>query len=598
MCFGYSRYTVPTCFLSQVHHTKVEQPPEASTPRSPSSKSPPATTTTTSHETRRVQEETEGMVFHPVVRGPLKSRVEVSRDSVTMRVVSPTHEESSSSCRSPVDSLSGNSSDAGSGDAPGTKRVVRRHKKIVKKENQKKNGDKNSAPAPSHHAKEDSKNSASPGNQVYSNSSSDDELAPPRLSPPRSRRRRKLPPGHPSEPSKKEKTNESRVEPQGPKIVGILKKPRSGGSATVTSTDRVDGGREERRMFENVPGIASCASSTASSAVASEQTRCGGAAPGEIGHAQVSRDSISVSSASTIKRVRFSDTLESSLNSSQASISYHPTLASSSTSDQTIERLWKQILQNGSANLPPNRMFNPKMKISLTQKGRVHHTQNDSCDRITVHIPQAKAQPSEIFSSSSAGDGRQRKNSENEDARKERTPASFSSPQNKFMTTGSATEAHASSQRLGGDASRREGEGRDYGLEQSPTDADIDRVWDDMQAQLHGRGSGESERVTVASQVYQFSPVPHRIGSPVGGKGGGGRYLPHRPQQKPTTTTTAATRSQNHTHQKWAGPDKQLHHRPHHMTHPDTVQSEPSYVTMHSSTTKKQGRLTVKTCVF
>ena len=585
--------TYTCCFLSQVHHTKVEQPPEPSMPKSPSSKSPPTTTTTTtttSHETRRVQEETEGMVFHPVVRGPLKSRVEVSRDSVTMRVVSPTQEESSSSCRSPVDSLSGNSSDAGAGDAPGTRRVVRRHKKIVKKENQKKNSDENSVPAPSHHTKEDSKNSASPGNQVYSNSSSDDESAPPRLSPPRSRRRRKLPPGHPSETSKKERTSESRVEPQGPKIVGILKKPRGGGSATVTSTDQVDGGREERRMFENIPGIASCASSTASSAVASERTRCReGAAPGEIGHAQVSRDSISVSSASTIKRVRFSDTLESSLNSSQASLSYHPTPASSSTSDQTIERLWKQILQNGSANLPPNGMFNPKMKISLTQKGRVHHTQNDSCDRITVHIPQAKTQPSEIFSSSSAGDGRQRKNSENEDARKERTPASFSSSQNKFKTTGSATEGHASSQRLAGDASRRE---RDCGLEQSPTDADIERVWDDIQAQLHGRGGGESERVTVAPQVYQFSPVPQRIGSPVGGKGGGGRYLPHRPQQKPTTTT-AATRSQNHTHQKWAGPDKQLHHRPHHMTHPDIVQSEPSYVTVHSSTTKKPGKFTV-----
>ena len=531
-------------------------------------------------------------MFHPVVRGPLKTRVEVSRDSVTMRVVSPTQEESSSSCRSPVDSLSGDSSDAGSGDAPGTKRVVRRHKKIIKKENQKKNSDENSVPAPSHHAKEDSKNSASPGNQVYSNSSSDDESAPPRLSPPRSRRRRKLPPGHPSEPSKKERMSEGKDEPQGPKIVGILKKPRSGGSTTVTSTDQVDGGREERRTFENVPGIASCASSTASSAVASEQTRCReGAAPGEIGHAQVSRDSISVSSASTIKRVRFSDTLESSLNSSQASISHHPTPASSSTSDQTIERLWKQILQNGSANLPPNGMFNPKMKISLTQKGRVHHAQNDSCDRITVHIPQAKNQPSEIFSSSSAGDGRRRKNSENEDARKERAPASFSSPQNKFKTTGSATEGHASSQRLAGDASRRE---RDCGLEQSPTDADIERVWDDMQAQLHGRGSGESERVTVAPQVYQFSPVPQRIGSPVGGKGGGGRYLPHRPQQKPTTTTTTtATRSQNHTHQKWAGPDKQLHHRPHHMTHPDTVQSEPSYATVHSSTTKKPGRFII-----
>ena len=575
----------------QVHHTKVDQqPPEPSKPKSPTIKSTHTTTTTTSQDTKRHSDTDQGMVFHPVVRGPLKTRVEVSRDTQILRVVSPTQEDSSSSCRSPVDSLSGNSSDAGSTTAPGTKRVVRRHKKIVKKENQKKNGEENSIAAPSNVPKEDAKPSTSSGNKVYSDSSSDDESPPTRLSPPRSRRRRKLPPGQPGETSNKEASVENN-EPQGPKIVGILKKPR-GGSSTVAFANQTDG-REETRAPENVQ---SCASSTASSALASELTRLRDDAPGAIGRARVSRDTISLSSASTTKRVRFSDNLESSLNCSQASMSHHPPTPSSSsnttTTDLALERLWRQILQNGSpTNLPLNGMFNPRMKISLNQKGKGcnNHSQKEAqitCDRITVHVPQAKTLPGENdrFSrpSSSVGGGRQTENTGSKDERKEHTQASFSSAQRQRTGVGSSIE-NATTQ---GFVETSKGE-RVRSVETRPTDKEIDRGWGNIQSQLQCCAD-EEERIPVAPQVFQFSPVPPKIGPPAaGGRGGGGRYLPHRPQQKPTTT-------RSHTHQKWAGPDKQLHHWPRNMTHPDTVQSEPSYVTVQTSSWEQQQRKQTK----
>ncbi|CAI8048673.1 hypothetical protein GBAR_LOCUS26838 [Geodia barretti] len=517
------------------------------------------------------------MVFHPVVRGPLKTRVEVSHDTQILRVVSPTQEDSSSSGRSPVDSLSGDSSDAGSTTAPGTKRVVRRHKKIVKKENQKKNGEENSIAAPSNVPKEDAKPSTSSGDKVYSDSSSDDESAPTRLSPPRSRRRRKLPPGKPGETSNREASVENN-EPQGPKIVGILKKPR-GGSSTVAFANTTDG-RKETRAPENVQ---SCASSTASSAFASELTRLREDASGAIGRAQVSRDTISLSSASTTKRVRFSDTLESSLNCSQASISHHPpTPSSSSNTDLVLERLWRQILQSGSpTNIPLNGMFNPRMKISLSQKGKGSQKEAQvTCDHITVHVPQAKTLPGEndrvSRPSLSVSGSRQTENTGSRDERKEHTQASFSSAQRQRTGIGSSIES-ATTQGLVATSKGESGE-RVRSIETGPTDEEIDRGWGNIQGQLQSWTGG----VPVAPQVFQFPPVPPKIEPPAaGGRGGGGRYLPHRPQQKPTTT-------RSHTHQKWAGPDKQLHRWPHDMTHPDTVQSEPSYVTVQTSSWEQQ----------
>ena len=59
--------------------------------------------------------DTDGMVFHPVTRGPLKTRYEVSREAHRLRVTSPSQGSTSSSGDgdggSPLDSLSCDSSD-------------------------------------------------------------------------------------------------------------------------------------------------------------------------------------------------------------------------------------------------------------------------------------------------------------------------------------------------------------------------------------------------------------------------------------------------------------------------------------------------------
>ena len=562
----------------QVQHTKVDQPVDSCEPQSPASKSSP------SSEAMEFPE-TEGMVFHPVVRGPLKTRQELSRDTNSLRVVSPTQEEEdSSSGGSPVDSLSADSSDAG---PAGTKRVVRRHKKIVKKENQKGRSEDNS----SNQAQDDTSSKPS-GDQVYSESSSEDESALPHLSPPRSRRRRKLPPGLPRDTSnhKKPLGTKKIYEPPGPKIVGILKK-RVG---TVDTTNQPDG-KEGSKALENginVSAIVSCASSTTGSVVASEQSHCREDTPSGVGPARVSRDTVSISSASTSKRVRFSDNLESSLNFSQASVSLHMTphpphsTSSVAPDNNTIEQLWKHILQNSSPSGRPNGMFNPRMRISLSQRGRGYNQEEYQVpsDRITVHVPRAKSQPPEdgiicLSPPALVGDGGGRNTGCKTGSKAAHSSTSGNSGprQRKTARNGClATEEDSVSQRPRG----RDGEGKYPSPEQSPTDAQIESVWEDIQSQLNGRGEG---RTTVAPRVYQFPPAPQNKVPPTGGRGEG-RYLPHRPQQKPTRSQGVG---QSHTHQKWAGPDKQLHRR-HHVTHPDTFQSEPSYMTVQTSSWEPQ----------
>ena len=501
----------------QVHHANVDHPTKPPKPNtansSPTSepKSPP---------------DAEGMVFHPVIRGPLKTRVDLSRDCTTnsMRVVSPT-QESSSSCGSPTDSLSGDSSDVDSSTAgPSVKRVVRRHKKIVKK-----NSERESAGNPVANSSEKVKNEEgssevpkSNGNQVYSdNSSSNDESAPPRLSPPRSRRRRKLHPGLNSGGPRYV------VEPQEPKIVSILKKPRRG-SATTHHTDGA-------KVSENVSTVSTRSNSTAN--IVSRMST--------VGCAQVSRETVTVSSASTTKRVRFSDTLESSLDSSQSSLrpAHHTNIAT----ETVVEQLWSRLLldshQHGVS--PDDRVFNPRMKISLTQRGRQRENGSSTqCDRITVHIPQARNQPTRdetiarepspverqgVWESSGSGDKRNRHTSA-ETCNRTKSPVLHGE-----VDSGGA----------------REGEPP---LELNPTDPPMGREWRDVH---HTQLRGDEERVTVAPQVYQFPPAPQNAGPPTGK---GGRYLPHRQQQRPPRGQGVGI---NHTHQKWAVPDKQLHHRNH-----------------------------------
>ena len=525
-------------FGPQVQHAEVSQP-------SPSSKSSP-TDLNSSSERDKKEPDADRMVFHPVIRGPPRMRAELSRDAHPLRITSPT-QESVSSCGSPVDSLSTDLSDIDSAMTSGTgRKVVRRHKKIVKKEKSSTNNGVNDSSG--HTKKEESSNPVKMSTGcISSESSSDDESAPPRLSPPRSRRRRKLPPGGPNQrgyidPLKRE-------EPQGPRIVGILKKPHGDRRVDSHHLDSRD------KVFESVSAIASTANSLPER---SHRTRGIGC----------ENQTVSVSSAGTAKRVRFSETLESSLDSSQTFV--HPTLphstSLSTTSDTTIEQLWQSLLLPSSNSTQhqyihtPNVVFSPRMKVFLSQRGKGHQ-QKDSVtqgDRITVHIPQAGSQLPQEGVRESLCSPTERKGEQRADNRERK---------NKPVSV----NGEASLGKLINNKERRSDDAPDMGesveaVEHSTRET---QVWEDKQNQLHT--PGESDRVMVAPQVYKFSQNPQNTGHP-GPKSGGTRYLPHRPQQKPSRGHGVG---QSHTHQKWAEPYAQLHRR-HHVIH---VQSDPSYVT-------------------
>lgn len=466
--------------------------------------------------------ETGEMVFHPVVRGPPRTRFEVPRETSVMRIVSPSQDSSSSS--SPLDSLSGDdTADSTSGPSP-ARQVIRKHrgsstdaKKVV---------EKNSVALKREQAFSDRSTSArslSPelsqlsvqNDYTYTDSSSEDESAPPHFSPPQRRRQQKL---HPRKTTGVLHNYESQLsgELQGPKIVGILKKTLE--SSAKSSTNETSGKQDKRHgKVENgfiVSAIPSHASSTTSSTLALEQHREEGDGHSMISDPQISRDTITMSSASTTKRVRFSDNLESSLNSSQTSVSQvTPQLQSINSAVE----LWKQVLPSGlygRHTRTPNGFFSPKMKISLSQKavsGSRSHKPPLQSDRITVHVPQTTGYLA--LSNGQQKENGTEDNGENTDrnykASKDDSSVEKLEQGKRTVEQGSTAQTNGSSETsLAQERSNSIGEReKSSGLDLSPTDAQIDGIWDEIQMQLYSR-----EKVTLAPQVYQFQPDPQRGG--------------------------------------------------------------------------------------
>ena len=348
---------------------------------------------------------------------------------------------------------------------------------------------------------------------VSSDSSSEDESAPPRFSPPRSRRRRKLPPGNPPEMLNGDTRPSSEL--RGSKIVGILKKPHGSGAKSNDNGTGEDGKVEESFA---VPTVPSHASSTVSGGPILERQRGEGEELVLLGESQVSRDTIIMSSASTTKRVRFSDNLESSLNSSQTSVYTNPHPATAVNVNGAVE-LWKRVLPSSSVygRSPPNGMFSPKMKISLSQRGQPHKHKPQTSDRITVHVPQA----SEYLNGRVQVGGGTSASTERDTRLKggcglEKRQLEHSGDRSMKQNTADRRDRGRDTVSQGQQHNRTDG--RALHLDQSPTDAQIDGVWDEIQMQLYGGG----DKVTLAPHVFQFHPDSQRgnIISTRGGEGG------------------------------------------------------------------------------
>ena len=416
------------------------------------------------------------------------------------------------------------------------RRVVRRHKKIVKEKNDEKSKN-DSQDLSTQNVDGSTVQSLKSSTCTYFDSSTDDETT--QQTPPRTRRRRKLPPGDPSGGSK-----QKNIEPQpsdehlGPKIVGILKKPR-GGSFTDGELKEEGFGKVEN-AFKVCSATASCGNSATSSVLTLERNRTGDGdrfgTSAIVIESQISRDTVQ---SATTKRVRFSDNLESSLDSSQSSVTHHhtpttphPHRSHTSTIDNSIEQLWKRVLPNGVHNDPryqqhyhlPNEMFNPRMKISLSQRSggqvkskTVQRPPTKSTDRITVHIPQAKDQKLVEEDQNSI-------NTNHDDQSCSRkvisTIEGVKKDEEKFdvknrvcgredQTTNQYYAKEITESIDTGAVERCKNPNKDAfcnGVDEGPTDAEIDQAWDDIQMQLYGR----NERVTVAPQVFKFQPDPQR----------------------------------------------------------------------------------------
>ena len=526
------------------------------------SNSPSKTTTenTSSQQgldaSEKLQEDAEGMVFHPVVRGPLKTRFEVSREAGAMRVVSPTEDDSSSSCSSgssPLDSLSddlsddktvSNSTPSVTTAAVSTRRVVRHRHKRSSRENRKQEfnqklvkEEKEFSDHPKHEGSSVVPELSQLHIHAYSESSTDDEGTPVEFSPPRGPRRQKLPPGGP--PPNRD-THEVQVndEPQGPKIVGILKKLPPGG------LDKEEG--KQSKCVENglapASAVTSCASSAASSVLTQERNHGNGDRYSAIGGgSRVARDTISMSSASTTKRVRFSDNFEnSSLGSSHTSTSR----SSTPHIDSAVE-LWKRVLPNERYS-PPNGMYTPRMKVTLSKRGASSHIgqPKQTQEHITVHIPRPRG-PSHVERDRRNDPSFETDERCDDDSKKSEEVAESGgggSREGGAETGWMAKRSQGWRERegeRGGEGEvlkrskgwrEREGERGGEGevlensgvttqgavnrgnyevlhedLDKSPTDEQIDGAWDEIQMQLYAR---PGDKVTLAPQVYKFQPGP------------------------------------------------------------------------------------------
>ena len=445
--------------------------------------------------------EMEGMIFHPVVRGPPQARLEASHANHAMRIVSPSQcSSSSNSSSSPIDSLSGDDSpDSASGSAPTAsssstvRRVVRKHRKSSKDAKKRESGKSHVAAVGALPGSSASstlpKPSPKPSAQhTFADSSSEEDSTPAHFSPPRSRRQRKLPPGKSpgEEENHLQKYLESGTssEPQELKIVGILKKSRgSSAASTIHSTDSE--GRETRRWNGTENGlIGSALTSRASSAnsVALEQRHGEREGYGLINGSRVSRDTITISSAGTTKRVRFSDNLESSTTSPSPAAQQLSTVSIKSSME-----LWKRVLPNSLCSRhSPSTIFSPKMKISLSQRGPMQKPPLPS-DRITVHVPRGyeflTQQPNGVKQESKTeGNGK--------------------------STTRATSDAEREGEAVHDSVAENEQNGEVIVRGQTPTDDQIDSVWDEIQSQLYGR-----ERVSLAPKVYQFQPNPQTGGN-------------------------------------------------------------------------------------
>ena len=299
------------------------------------------------------------------------------------------------------------------------------------------------------------------------------------------------------------------------KIVGILKKPDSrGGSQQDSKT--------------------SCASTACPSHVSSaagSMLIADGGPSGGVGSEIASQSAVNEGGIRALKRVRFVDQVEPS----KTRDSPLPTTATIQLDSARIE-LWKKVLPNGfSAHFLPNSAFTPRMKISLSSKASGSVSGNKPTlsppNGLVVHVPRATAE-------SSSSDHERKSPQMGMKPNSEKSSNTASSPAVPHSHIGNHLKDDHTSEPLsqsgkGSSVNRREdttlldGQARELNgcsdtgegsreksgsteeprkltsLEKTPTDDDINELWDQIRRCLHS-----NDKVTVPPQVFNFKPPP------------------------------------------------------------------------------------------
>ena len=286
------------------------------------------------------------------------------------------------------------------------------------------------------------------------------------------------------------------------RIVGILKKPESSQGSKV--------------------------SSAAGTACSSHMSSAAGSMLIANGSSQVSsRGTEDEGGVRALKRVRFVDQVQSS--------SGHKGRASPPTTiplDATRTELWNRVLPNGlSTPFPPNSAFTPRMKVSLSPKSSLSVTghskpPNTPLNGLVVHVPRATVENSPSPECRSPEHGL----AVNSSLVKGNKPVS-SSPVPHSRTTdcleedqvsespmqsGKDSTAYSSTSKRDHIADDQHGPSAgEYGgnklnriqrpiaLEKTPTDDDINDLWDQIRRCLH-----TNEKITVPPQVFNFKLQP------------------------------------------------------------------------------------------
>ena len=283
------------------------------------------------------------------------------------------------------------------------------------------------------------------------------------------------------------------------RIVGILKKPESS--------------QQDSKV-----------SSAAGTACSSHMSSAAGSMLIANGSSQISSKGTENEGVRALKRVRFVDQVQSS--------SGHKGRASSPTTtplDAARTELWNRVLPNGlSTPFPPNSAFTPRMKVSLSPKSSLSVTGHSKppstpLNGLVVHVPRATVENSPSPESRSPEHGV----AVNSNLVKGNKPVSsspvphshitgcleenqvseFPMQSGKDSTTSTnkredhiADGQHGPSKHGGNKLNRIQ---RSIALEKTPTDDDINDLWDQIRRCLR-----TNEKITVPPQVFNFKLQP------------------------------------------------------------------------------------------